>query len=189
MKIHLRIDRLNTSEVLHPGAKLVGVKCVYIRSRFTLQNPNIPPIKLDERSFPSLRVLWILTANGLIAPRRHRGGFFDLLSMAPTPSHIETAKTRKGHLDKIFGKSSYPNKLEIVETGLKENHEHPEDILLIPKVLPRGYKSIPETEIQDFNRVRKAVTALVPVSLSGEEYSWIKIFELGKDIWGHRSWL
>ncbi|EGX50096.1 hypothetical protein AOL_s00076g447 [Orbilia oligospora ATCC 24927] len=153
------------------------------------QNPNISRIKLDESSFPSLRVLWILSANGLIEPRQHRGGFFDLISMAPTPSLIETAKTRKDHLDKIFGKASYyPNKLEIIGMGLKENYEHPEDILLIPKVLPHGYKLRPETELQGFDRARKAVTALVPVSLSREEYSWIKIFELGKGNWGHRAW-
>ncbi|KAF3141747.1 hypothetical protein TWF703_001769 [Orbilia oligospora] len=155
----------------------------------TFQSPNISRIKLDESSFPSLRVLWILSANGLIEPRQHRGGFFDLISMAPTPSLIEIAKTRKDHLDKIFGKASYyPNKLEIIGMGLKENYEHPEDILLIPKVLPHGYKLRPETELQGFDRVHKAVTALVPVSLSREEYSWIKIFELGKGNWGHRAW-
>ncbi|KAK6510609.1 hypothetical protein TWF506_009712 [Arthrobotrys conoides] len=157
----------------------------------TLQNPDVSPIKLDEKSFTSLRVLWILSANDLIEPRRHhvRGGFFDLISMAPTPSLIEMVKTRKGHLDKIFGKTSfYPSKLEIIGIGLKENYEHPEDILLIPKVLPHGHELRPETEIQDFNRVRKAVTALLPVSLSREDYSWIKVFELGKGIWGHSAW-
>ncbi|KAK6511658.1 hypothetical protein TWF481_000567 [Arthrobotrys musiformis] len=155
----------------------------------TFPNPNTSSFKLDERSFPSLRALWILSASGLIEPKQLRGGFWALLSTTPTPPPAEQAKIRKGHLDRIFRKPKYyPNKLEIIGIGLKPNQEHPEDILVIPKAIPPNCQPESEVIIQDFNRVYKAMSILVPESLSRDEYSWIEIFELGKGIWGDRTW-
>ncbi|KAK6335049.1 hypothetical protein TWF718_010491 [Orbilia javanica] len=149
-------------------------------------DPSFSPVNLDEKAFPSLRVLWILSALDLIIPRSLQNNRRSSNLLPLTLPDI--AIKRKGYLEKIFGKSSYyPNKLEIIGMGLKSNDEDPEDILLISKTLPPGYISRPETEIQDFNRVRKAVTALLPDSLSDEEYSWVKIFEIAKRIWHYRD--
>ncbi|KAK6529470.1 hypothetical protein TWF281_008643 [Arthrobotrys megalospora] len=156
----------------------------------TFQNPKISPIKLDRNSFPSLRVLWILAASGLIEPQQLRGGFFNIISMRNAPSLIDQTRTQKSHLDKIFGNpEAYPNKLEIIGMGLKENREHPTNIVQIPKLPDPNIMVIPGTEIQDFDRVQKAITVLGPWTLREFEvkYSWIKVFDMGKGIWGARS--
>ncbi|KAK6354017.1 hypothetical protein TWF730_008437 [Orbilia blumenaviensis] len=154
-------------------------------------NPKISPIKINRNSFPSLRVLWVLSIAGILEARGPISeNFFDSIFVEMSePGPAVKSMQQKDYFDNIFtNPKAYPNNLQVVGVGLRENSEHPTDISVIAEILFDSADGLELTaELQDFNNVRKSFTILEGF-FNKEEYSWVKVFGMGRGVWNIKRW-